>query len=59
MNLHGTRVTDLTPLSVIISLRRLFLGGTQVQDLQPLAALSFLQCLDIPSTGVGACPVIT
>ncbi|HEX8818676.1 MAG TPA: leucine-rich repeat domain-containing protein [Archangium sp.] len=52
LDLHGTQVRDLSPLSALTSLQSLQLSVTQVQDLSPLSALTSLQSLDLRGTEV-------
>ena len=52
LDLHGTQVSDLTPLAGLSKLTELWLGNTQAKDLAPLAGLSKLTELDLSFTQV-------
>ena len=52
VNLHGTQITDLAPLSALTGLQRLWLDGTQITDLAPLSALSRLRSLRLGGSQV-------
>ena len=50
--LSQTAVADLSPVTNLSNLERLFLGGTQVNDLKPLVGLSSLEELYIEGAPV-------
>ena len=52
LDLDGTEVSDLSPLSTLESLQSLDLDNTQVSDLSPLSALESLQSLHLNDTQV-------
>ncbi|WP_092960999.1 leucine-rich repeat domain-containing protein [Falsiroseomonas stagni] len=52
LDLSGTQIADLSPLSGLSSLQSLDLMGTQVADVSPLSGLSSLQSLTLKSTQV-------
>ena len=52
LDLRGTQVSDLTPLSGLTALKSLDLRGTQVSDLTPLSGLTALKSLYLSSTQV-------
>ena len=52
LDLGGTQVSDLAPLSGLTSLQSLDLSQTQVSDLAPLSGLTSLQSLDLSQTQV-------
>ncbi len=52
LDLSGTRVADLAPLTKLTSLQRLDLDGTRVADLAPLAGLTALRHLDLDGTQI-------
>jgi internalin A len=52
LDLIGTRVEDLSPLTNLSQLRTLYLGGTRVEDLSPLSNLSQLSRLYLSETRV-------
>jgi len=49
---HASNLQDLTPLSTLINLQKLYLYGTSVSDLTPLSTLINLQYLDLNDTRV-------
>jgi Leucine-rich repeat (LRR) protein len=59
VDIHGySGITDLSPLKMCFTLRRLFISGTSAADLSPLSFLSSLQVLDISRNPVsGLVPV--
>ena len=52
VDLHGTQVSDLTPLAKLTSLQYLYVWDTQVSDLTPLAGLQKLERLYVDATEV-------
>ena len=53
LDLRGTRVADLSPLSNLVNLKRLLLSGASgVRDGAPLKRLVALEHLDLTSTGL-------
>jgi Leucine Rich repeats (2 copies) len=52
LNLTGTQVKDLGPLTQLVNLQSLDLRGTQIQNLSPLSQLSNLQSLDLSGTQI-------
>ena len=52
LDLHSTKVKNLTPLANLTALVALFLHGTKVTDLAPLANLTNLEYLGIEGTRV-------
>ena len=52
LDLWGTQVSDLTPLSGLTALKSLNLSGTQVSDLTPLSGLTALESLVLSDTQV-------
>lgn len=52
LTLHGTQVSDITPLSSLSNLRVLNLGRTRISSLAPLVTLTKLQQLNLNKTAV-------
>ena len=52
LNLRGTRVSDVAPLSGLTSLESVDLVNTRVTDIAPLAGLTSLRSLDLRGTPV-------
>ncbi|MGF1462867.1 MAG: leucine-rich repeat domain-containing protein [Maricaulaceae bacterium] len=52
INLNGTKIDDLAPLTTLANLQGLYLSGTTVADLAPLKDLANLQTLDLHNTQV-------
>jgi len=52
LDLSNTEVSDLTPLSHLISLRQLFLFNTNVSEAETLSHMSWLSVLDLGETMV-------
>ncbi len=52
LQLHGTRVADLSPLEKLTKLRSLDLTGTPVSDISPLSRLTELEELILTKTSV-------
>ena len=52
LNLTGTQVSDITPLTNLAALERINLDGTQVSDITPLATSVALERLDLEGTPV-------
>ena len=52
LNLSGTQVRDLSPLSNLNNLKEFYLSGTQVRDLSPLSKLFDLKQLSLCNTPV-------
>jgi NACHT domain/Leucine Rich repeats (2 copies) len=52
LDLSGTQILDLSPLSSLSQLQNLNLNGTQISDLSPLSSLSQLQTLDLNGTQI-------
>ena len=50
LNLKGSQISDLQPLTNLTTLKRLNLGGTQVSDISPIAELTALEWLDLDDT---------
>ena len=52
LDLHHTRVTDISPLARLNNLKELDLARTQIADITPLAGLKNLKRLRLPDTQV-------
>jgi Leucine-rich repeat (LRR) protein len=52
LQLQGTRVEDVEPLTALAQLQGLNLSRTPVRDVTALAALGNLQWIDLSGTGV-------
>ena len=52
LDLRGTRISDLLPITNLTMLRSLDLAETGVSDISPLANLTMLESLDLRETGV-------
>ena len=52
LDLHGTQLSDVSPLTGLTSLKKLYLNGTQVSDVSPLAGLTNLEQLHLGKTPV-------
>jgi len=52
LDLRGTQISDVTPLSRLTQLKQLYLLGTQVTDVSPLSKLTQLKNLNLFGTQV-------
>ena len=52
LNLMGSEVSDLTPISKFVSLRKLILTGLPIKDISPLQGLKYLKSLYVGKTKV-------
>ena len=52
LDLSGTRISDILPITNLTMLRSLDLAETGVSDISPLANLTMLESLDLTETGV-------